>query len=224
MEKNKTQKPFLTSMARKIIAFSRTTLYTNGIRDSGECGLILPKSQEENQMSRHTLAFILVGLVIFFNSAAQAGLVSFYSDAVSTWSPSSAVLTQGISSLAGADIIITAEAKSTFTITTTATNESGFTWTGYILSLDRQGDATFVEGTAGSTKFETVEYPDLWTVEFWAPKEVLPGQVVTLQFDINIPDSGPYTFTLAQNPIPEPMTIAILGLGSLYLLRKRRGV
>lgn len=175
-------------------------------------------------MSRHTVACILVGLVAFFSSAAQAGLVSFYSDAVSTWSPSGAVVTQGLSSLTLSDVIITAEAESSFTITTTATNESGFTWTGYILSLDQQGDATFVEGTAGSTKFETVEYPDLWTVEFWAPKEVLPGQVVTLQFEINIPDPGPYTFTLAQKPIPEPMTITILGFGSLFLLRKRRGV
>ncbi len=175
-------------------------------------------------MSRHTVAFILLGPVILFNSAAQAWLVNFHSDAVSTWSPSGAVLTHGISSLTPDDIIITAEAKSTFTITTTATNESGFTWTGYIISLDRQGDATFVEGSAGSTKFETVEYPDPWTIEFWAPKAVLPGQVVTLQFEISIPDSGPYTFTLAQKPIPEPMTITILGFGGLLLLRKRRGV
>ncbi|MHC4173084.1 MAG: hypothetical protein ACYTBX_01990 [Planctomycetota bacterium] len=175
-------------------------------------------------MSRYTIVFILVGLVVFFSSAAQAGLISFNSDAVSTWSPSGAVVTQGIFSLTPDDVIITAEAKSTFTITTTATNESGITWTGYILSLDPQGDATFVEGSAGSTRFETVEYPDLWTIEFWAPREVLPGQVVTLQFEIYIPDPGPYTFTLAQKAIPEPMTITILGLGSLFLLRKRRGV
>jgi hypothetical protein len=171
------------------------------------------------------LAFILVGLVALLGSAAQAGLVSFDSDAEdSSWSPSGAIITQDIASLAGVDITITAEAKSTFTITTTTTNESGFTWTGYILTLDKQGNATFVEGTAGSTKFQTVGYPDPWTIEFWAPKPVLPGQVVTLQFDINIPDSGPSTFTLAQQPIPEPTTIAILGLGSLFLLRKLKGM
>ncbi len=175
-------------------------------------------------MSKQALVFIVVGAVAFFSGAAQAGLISFHSDAVSTWSPSGAVVSHGFSSLAVADVSITAEAQSTFTITTTATNESGFTWTGYTLSLDPQGDATFIEGTAGSTKFETVEYPDPWTIEFWAPKAVLPGQVVTLQFEISIPDSVPYTFTLAQQPIPEPTTIAILGLGFLFLLLKRKGV
>jgi len=176
-------------------------------------------------MSRRVLVFILVGLVAFLGSAAQGVLVSFDSDAEeSSWSPSGAIITQDIASLAGVDINITAEAKSTFTITTTTTNESGFTWTGYILSLDKQGSATFVEGTAGSTKFQTVKYPDPWSIEFWAPEVVLPGEVVTLRFDINIPDSGPSTFTLSQQPIPEPSTIAILGLGSLFLLRKRKGM
>ncbi len=211
-------------MAKKSLHFPELLCILDIIKDNSEYGLILLKSQEEHQMGKHTLVFILVGLVAFFSSAAQAGLISFHSDAVSTWSPSGAVVTQGISSLTPNDIIITADAKSTFTITTTATNESGFTWTGYILSLDPQGDATFVEGTAGSTKFETVEYPDPWTIEFWAPKAVLPGQVVTLQFEISIPDSVPYTFTLSQQPVPEPTTIAILGLGSLFLLRKRKDV
>lgn len=224
MKKAKPKKPLSTKMAKKIIAFSGTPLYTEIMKDHSENGLISLQSQEEHQMSKHALVLILVGLVAFFSSAAQGGLVSFSSDAVSTWSPSGAVVTLGFSSLDVADVTITAEAESTFTITTTATNESGFTWTSYILSLDRQGDAIFVEGTAGSTKFETVEYPDLWTIEFWAPKAVLPGQVVTLQFEISIPNSVPYTFTLAQQPIPEPTTIAILGLGSLFLLRKRKDI
>lgn len=224
MKKTRPEKPFSTKMVKKSLHFPEFLCILDIIRDNSEYGLILLKSQEENQMSKHALVFILVGLVAFFSSAAQAELISFDSDAVSTWSPSGAVVTQGFSSLDVADVEITAEAESTFTITTTATNESGFTWTGYILSLDRQGDAVFVGGTAGSTKFETVEYPDLWTIEFWAPKAVLPGQVVTLQFEISIPDSVPYTFTLAQQPIPEPTTIAILGLGSLFLLRKRKDV
>jgi len=224
MKKTKSKKQFSTKMAKKSLIFSELLCILEIIRDNSKYGLILLKSQEEHRMSKQALVFILVGLVAFFSGAAQAGLISFHSDAVSTWSPSGAVVSHGFSSLAVADVSITAEAKSTFTITTTATNESGFTWTGYTLSLDRQGDATFVEGTAGSTKFETVEYPDLWTIEFWAPKAVLPGQVVTLQFEISIPDSVPYTFTLAQQPIPEPTTIAILGLGILFLLRKRKDV
>ena len=224
MKETKSKKPISTKMAKKSLLFSELLCILDIVRENSEYGLILLKSQEENQMSKQGLVFILVGLVAFFSSAAQAGLVSFHSDAVSTWSPSGAVVSQGFSSLTVAGVTITAEAESTFTITTTATNESEFTWTGYILSLDRQGDATFVGGTAGSTKFETVEYPDPWTIEFWAPKAVPPGQVVTLQFEISIPDSVPYTFTLKQQPIPEPTTIAILSLGILFLFIKRKDV
>jgi hypothetical protein len=46
--------------------------------------------------------------------------------------------------------------------------------------------------------------------------------VVTLQFDISIPDGVPFTFTLTQNPIPEPATAALLGLGALLLLARRK--
>lgn len=224
MKKTKPKKPLLAKMAKKSLHFPGLLCTLVDIEDHSEHGLGSLQSQEENQMSKRVLVFILVWLVAFFGSAAQAGLVSFDSDALSTWSASGAVVTQSISSVTPVEVTITAEAESTFTITTTTTNESGFTWTGYILSLDPQGDATFVEGVAGSTKFETVEYPDPYTIEFWAPQPVLPGQVVTLQFDVSIPDAGPYTFTLAQSPIPEPTTIAILALGGLLLLRKRKGV
>ena len=171
-------------------------------------------------MSKYTFLLTLVAGITFLGGVTQAGLVNFASDAVSSWSPSGAVITQSIS-FAPTGVTISAEAHSTFTITTTTTNESDITWTGYIVSLDQQGDATFVEGSAGSTKFNTVLYPNAWTVEFWEPQVVLPGQVVTLQFDISIPDDGPYTFILTQNPIPEPATIVLLAFGSALLLYKK---
>ncbi len=172
-------------------------------------------------MSKCTALFGLVDVLIFFNSVAEEKLVSFSSDIVSTWSPNGAEFTQSIYSLAPVTITMSAEAQSTFNITTTTTNQ---TWTGYILFLEPQSDATFVEGTAESTKSNTVPYPNAWTIEFRAPQEVLPGGVVTLEFDLSIPDDEIYTFALTQQPIPEPTTIVILGLGSLYLLRKRKGV
>ena len=174
------------------------------------------------RMRKHAALFTLAAGITFLSGVTQAGLVNFASDAVSSWSPSGAVITQSIS-FAPTGVTISAEAHSTFTITTTTTNESDITWTGYIVSLDQQGDATFVEGSAGSTKFNTVLYPNAWTVEFWEPQVVLPGQVVTLQFDISIPDDGPYTFILTQNPIPEPATIVLLAFGSILLLYKKPG-
>lgn len=171
-------------------------------------------------MSRCTVLFMLVVGVVFLNSTAEGVLVSFASDAVSTWSPSGVVVTQAISG-GPVGVTMSAEAHSTFTITTTATNESDITWTGYLLSLDPQGNASFVDGSAGSTKFNTALYPDAYSIEFWEPQVVLPGQVVTLQFDVSIPDDGTYTFTLTQNPIPEPASVLLLGLGGVLMLRKK---
>lgn len=172
-------------------------------------------------MSKRTVLLMLVVGVVFLSSAAQGVLVSFESDALSSWSPSGVVMTQAIANGGPVGVTMTAEAHSTFTINTTTTNESGITWTGYVLSLDPLGSATFVDGSAGSTKFDTALYPDDWTIEFWEPQAVLPGQVVALQFDVSIPDDGTYTFTLTQNPIPEPTTILLLGFGGALLLRKR---
>jgi hypothetical protein len=181
---------------------------------------VLLYSQEEKKMSKRTILLMLVVGIVFLNSTAEGVLVSFVSDGVSNWSPSGVVVTQGISG-GPVGVTMSAEAHSTFTITTTATNESDITWTGYLLSLDPQGNASFVDGSAGSTKFNTALYPDPHTIEFWEPQVVLPGQVVTLQFDVSIPDDGTYTFTLTQNPIPEPATALLLGFGAALMLRRR---
>ena len=173
-------------------------------------------------MRKRTILLTVVSAVAFLGSVAQGGLVSFYSDTFSSWSPSGVVVMQAISGYDPVGITMSAEAQSTFTITSTATNESDITWTGYVLSLDPEGDASFVDGTAGSTKFETALYPDAWTIEFWSPNDVLPGQVVTLQFDVSIPDNVPSTITLTQNPIPEPATIVLLAFGGAALLYKRQ--
>jgi len=168
-------------------------------------------------------AFVLtVGLVVLSANVAEATLVSFTTEELSSWSESGAVITQAISTVIPFDVIMTADADSTFTLTSTTTNESGFTWTGYILTLDPADGATFVPGSAGSTKFQTVLYPTPTRLEFWAPLEVQPGQVVTLQFDLNVPDGPPYTFSLMHTPIPEPATFALLGLGTAVLLAQRK--
>lgn len=173
-------------------------------------------------MRKCMVALALAGTVVAFSTVAQGALVDFSADATSSWSDSGAVVSQNISTILPLQLTMSAQANSKFTITTTTTNESSIIWERYILTLEPQGDATFVQKDAGSTKFKTVDYVSAYRLEFLAPDEVLPGQVVTLQFDISIPDGVPFTFTLTQNPIPEPATAALLGLGALLLLARRK--
>ena len=131
------------------------------------------------------------------------------------------VMMQGVSSSGSTGITMTAESHSTFSINLTAVNDTTFTWTGYILDLDPGANATFVPNSAGSTVFDDVAYIGLYRLEF-SNGEVLINKPVGLQFDVEIPDTGLHTFTLTQTPIPEPATVALLGLGSLALLLRRR--
>lgn len=173
-------------------------------------------------MSRKTVLFAFFAGIVLLGNPAHGGLINFSSSAESTWSADGVQISQDFWLAAPVVTDITAEAHSDFSITATVSNQSNVTWTGYALSLDPQGDATFVQGTASSTVFGTTLYPDLWTIQFLAPEPVLPGQTVTLKFDIRIPDNGTYTFTLTQSPIPEPATALLLLFGATFALRQRR--
>ncbi|MBN2138035.1 MAG: PEP-CTERM sorting domain-containing protein [Sedimentisphaerales bacterium] len=166
---------------------------------------------------------LLVSMVVLplFSGMAHGMLVSFVADTPATWTPSGAVIQQELTSPAPATVTITAESHSIFSISSTTTNNTAFTWTACLLTLDPAEAATFVSGSGQSTDFHTVTDIDAWTIRFDAPFEVPPLEVVTFEVQIDIPDSGPYTFTLTQTPIPEPATIALLGLGTLALFIRR---
>jgi hypothetical protein len=115
-----------------------------------------------------------ITVVVLFSSMAQGILVSFSTDEVSSWSPSGAVISLGLPSLDPRNVTMNAESQSTFTVTSTVTNETSVTWIGYEVTLDPTEAATFVPGSAGSTKFGTIYEVDAWTLEFWAPTAVLP--------------------------------------------------
>ena len=107
-------------------------------------------------------------------------------------------------------------------ISKTITNDNAVAWTSYELSLDTLGNAVFdYTVTPTSDWYTVVDTSDTLNLTFSAPVAVPVGETVTLDFDINIPTTGPFVFTLTQQAIPEPTTICLLGLGGLALLRKR---
>ena len=113
----------------------------------------------------------------------------------------------------------------TFHITKTIKNETAYAWTSYGLTLDGSGGATFVDigGTSGGI-YSNYTLASL-SINFYNGVVGVDqvDQTVVLDFDINVDftQAGTFGFCLTQNPVPEPATIYLLGLGGL-LLRKRR--
>jgi len=195
-------------------------------------------------MKRNFLIIVLGVVAILCGNVAQAGFVNpddvpgaapfscgFTSEQNShewdfDYSGPTLTLTEIISAVAPDPVAIGGETDSDpiFTVVKTIENDSGVTWTGYTLTLAGSGLPTFVEGTAGAGggKFTVVDYVHPAAIIFSGGNPVLDGEMLTLQFDVLVPTTGLFDFSLTQHPVPEPTTMGLLGLGALSLLRKRR--
>lgn len=117
------------------------------------------------------------------------------------------------------------DADPIMTVTKEVENNSGIDWYGYVITLPAGGDMTFV-GTATSDRMDLVAQGDyyLWFIE---PDVVLDGETVEFAFDVLVPTTGFFSFTLTQEPLalgqpPEPATLTLLILGGLGVLVSRR--
>ncbi len=111
------------------------------------------------------------------------------------------------------------------TVTKNVTNSTGVTWVGYNIDLDPLDTDTFV-GTPTSDKM-TLLSQSAFSLDFGLPAAIAPGETVQFVFDVNVPDTGPFSFNLFQSPvnIPEPASIALMGLAALMTAgwyRRRR--
>jgi hypothetical protein len=116
------------------------------------------------------------------------------------------------------------DADPVFHVTKTVTNSSTETWTGYILTLGSYfaGDAGFV-GSPDTDVFSLVSVSPTEVV--FGGATLAPGETVVMDFDIDVTSIGGFGFTMTQNPVPEPATVALLGLGGLLFgaaMRRRR--
>ena len=188
-------------------------------------------------MSKCKVLFTSMAAAVLFCGSLQAGLISFDADVPFQMTATGVHLEDALSSIPSV-ITMTAEfavpsgvqamnaSNSTFTVTLTAVNDLTWTWTGY--QLEVVGDsATFVDGSATSPEFggapSTGNEHGLRWME--GSGQVLPGLSAHFDFELSLGISadGQYTFKLIQTPIPEPATIALLGLGTLALIIRRNG-
>ena len=157
-------------------------------------------------------------LVLGMASAANATVVS--------WSVDDVTITIGDSAV----VQLTADDDQPYAAKWVGASPSTFAVIDSIVALAAAGDAPVIKDPA------TTAWPGWWTIEaldFEPPSSIAAGAQYTVTITglaegTYLIDSDSYELeggindVLTINVVPEPMTIALLGLGGLFLLRRRK--
>jgi len=126
------------------------------------------------------------------------------------------------------------DSESTFNVVRTITNNTGIAWTGYRMTPAPPPVAGVTAGilceSIQTTKLKGIAcpaHPD-WTLRFSGPPFVLDGESFTMSFDMHTrydaTRDGLFSADWNSTPIPEPITLLLLGLGGLLLRKKRTSI
>jgi len=120
----------------------------------------------------------------------------------------------------------TTDSDPILTITKDILNGSSFPWNGYSITLDPFDTDKFVgvPSSGGTSGGMTLGFQDDYNLIWTTPNIVQPGETVSFTFQINVPDTGDFNFTLSQSPdvIPEPASITLVGLALVMFAAVRR--
>lgn len=153
------------------------------------------------------------------------------SDGGYTWNVGETFLSTG-SGMGALNVAAEADTDPRITINKDVTNESSFSWYGY--RVDITGTAGYVAGSAttgqaGWSLANEYSLADAAGFELAGLPPVLPGQILSLSFIIDLPP-GQFNFQIVQTPVTEPpvsvpapgaLILAAIGATAIPRLRRR---